>query len=71
MALKTKEDKDLLHLALRMDWKGQTGLELRLDPSIGGVIMSVVHVDELIAELIGLRDTMQRENERRREWRQA
>lgn len=70
MVLKSKEDKDLIHLALRMNWKNQTGLELRLDSSIGGVVMSVAHVDELVAELIGLRDVMERENERRRAWQQ-
>lgn len=63
MALKTKEGQELMRLGLRLNWQGQTGLEMRL--ANDGVVMSVAHVDELIAELIGYRDAMERENQRR------
>lgn len=65
MAVKNETGRDLVLLGLRLDWKGQTGLELRLDPLISGVIMSLAHVDELIAELISYRDAVERENVRR------
>lgn len=32
------------------------------DPQIGAVVMGIQHVDELIAELIGYRDLIEREN---------
>jgi hypothetical protein len=65
MAVVTEQGKHLVLLALRLNWKRQTGLELRLDQNIGGVIMSLAHVDELIAELISCRDVIERENKRR------
>jgi hypothetical protein len=64
MAVKTKEGEDLIVLAVRLNWKGQSGLEMRLAPHLGGIVMSLAHVDELIAELIQHRDTIERENER-------
>jgi hypothetical protein len=64
MALKTKDGRDLMRLGLRLNWKGQTGLEMRLVND--GVVMSLAHVDELIAELIGYRDAMEREDNRAR-----
>lgn len=62
MALTTKDGQDLMRLGLRLNWKGQVGLEMRL--ANDGVVMSLAHVDELIAELIGYRDAMERENQR-------
>lgn len=62
MAVKNQEDKDLVLLSVRLNWRGQAGLELRLDPTIGGVVMSLAHLDEFIAELINHRDTIEREN---------
>lgn len=67
MALKQKDGIDALELSLLPNWEGQMGLRMQFQPGKRGVVMAIGWVDEVINELIALRDIMERENDKRRD----
>lgn len=62
MAVKDTTGKDLIQLTLQPDWKhGHVGMIMSLEPAVS-VIMPIDCVDELIGELIKMRDAMEKLN---------